>query len=60
MLAIYVDFSVKCLKFVPKWSLIYFQLILSDIFAAIAMVKVKLHPDFYIWAIVLINIRRNW
>ena len=60
MLAIYVDFSVKCLKSVPKWSLNYYQLILSDIFAAIAMVKVKLLPDVYTWAIVQINIRRNW
>ena len=52
---LYVNFFVKCLKFAPKWSLSYFQPILVAIFVTIAMVKVKLIPDFSTWAIVLIN-----
>ena len=43
-------------QIVPKWSLSYFQPILMANFVAIATVKVKLIPDFYTWAIVLINL----
>ena len=52
---LYVNFSVKYLKFAPKWSLPYFQPILAAIFVTMAMVKVKSTPDFYTWAIVLTN-----
>ena len=50
-----VNFFVKCLKFVPKWSISYFQPILVAIFITIARVKVKLNPDFNNWAIFLMN-----
>ena len=39
----------------PKWSLSYFQPILAAIFVTIATVKIELIPDFYTWAVVLIN-----
>ena len=52
LLVLYVIFSVKNLKFVPKWSFTYFQPILGAIFVTIATVKVKLVPDFNTWAIV--------
>ena len=55
LLKLYVNFSVKCLKFAPKWSLSYFQPIFVAIFVTIATVKVELIPDFYTWVIVLIN-----
>ena len=45
--------SVKGLKFASEWSLFNFQPILAAIF--VATVKVKLIPDLYTWAIVLIN-----
>ena len=45
--ALYVNFSVKCLKFTPKWSLSYFQPILAAIFVTIAMVKIESIPDLY-------------
>ena len=51
---LYVNFSVKCPKFAPKWPLYYFQPILVSIYATIATVKVKLIPDFYTLTIVLI------
>ena len=52
---LYVNFSVKCIKFAPKWSLSYFQHILEAIFVTIATVKIESIPDFYTWAIVPIN-----
>ena len=55
LLVLYINFSVKCLKFAPKWTLSYFQPILAAIFVTIATVKVRSISDFYTWAIVLIN-----
>ena len=55
MLVLYVNFSVICLNFAPKWSVSYFQPILAAIFVTIATVKVKITPDLYSWVIVLIN-----
>ena len=52
---LYVNWSVKHLKFAPKWSISCFQPILVAIFVTIAMVKVKLIRDFYTLVIVLIN-----
>ena len=52
---LYVNSSVTCLKFAPKWSFSYFQPILVAIFVTIATVKVEPMPDFYTLAIVLIN-----
>ena len=54
LLVLYVNCSVKRLKFAPKWSISYFQPILAAIFLTIATVKVKLISDI-IWAIVLIH-----
>ena len=51
LLVLYVNFSVKCLKFAPKLSLI-----LAAIFVTIATVKVKSIIDFYTWLFVLINV----
>ena len=42
-------------QFAPKWSIVYFQPILAAIFVTIATIKVESMPDFYTWAIVLIN-----
>ena len=55
MLVLYVNFSVKCLKFAPKWSLSYFQPILAAVFVTLATVKIESILDFYTWAIFLIN-----
>ena len=52
---LYVNFSVKCLKFAPKWPISYFQLILVAIFVTIATDKVKSIPEFYTSAIALIS-----
>ena len=53
---LYINSSVTCLKFAPKWSLAYFQPILATIFVTIATVKVvESMPDFYTLAIVLMN-----
>ena len=52
---LYINSSVTCLKFAPKWPLSHFQPILAAIFVTIATVKVKSLPDFYTLAIVLIN-----
>ena len=52
---LYVNFSVKCLKFAPKWPISYFKLILAAIFVTIAMVLVKSIPEFCTSAIALIN-----
>ena len=48
----YVNFSVKSLKFVPKWPLSYFQPVLATTLVSIATIKVELIPDFYTSAIV--------
>ena len=42
LLVLYVNRSVKRLKFAPKWSISYFQPILAAIFVTIATVKVEL------------------
>ena len=52
---LYVNFSVKCFKFAKNGHFSIFPLILVAIFVTIAMVKVKLIPDFYTWINVLIN-----
>ena len=41
--------------YAPNWSLLYFQANFRAIFVTIATVKVKLIPNFYTWAIVLIK-----
>ena len=51
---LYVNLSVKCLKFAPKWSFSYFQPISAAIFVTIATVKIESFPEFFTWAIVLI------
>ena len=45
----------KSLKFGSKWQFLYFEPILLAIFVSIATEKVKLTPEFYTWAILLIN-----
>ena len=55
LLVLYINSSVTCIKFGPKWSFSYFQPILAAIFVTIATVKVESMPDFYTLAIVLIN-----
>ena len=45
LLVLYVNCSVKRLKFAPKRSISYFQPILAAIFDTIATVKVKLISD---------------
>ena len=55
LLVLYINSSVTCLKFAPKWSFSYFQPILAAIFVTIATVKVESMPDFYTLSIVLIN-----
>ena len=52
---LYINSSVTCLKFAPKWSFSYFQPILAAIFVTIATIKVESIPDLYTLAIVLIN-----
>ena len=52
---LYVNFSVKCLKFAPKWPIFYFQPTLADIFVTIATIKVESIPEFYTLAKALIN-----
>ena len=44
---LYINSSVTCLQFAPKWSFSYFQPILVAIFVTIATVKVELIPDLY-------------
>ena len=53
---LYINSSVTCLKFAPKWPFSYFQPILEAIFVTIATVKVVSMLDFYTLAIVLINL----
>ena len=53
LLVLYINSSVTCLKFAPKWSIFYFQPILVAIFVTIATVKVESIPDLYTLAIVL-------
>ena len=50
LLVLYVNCSVKRLKFAPKWLIFYFQPILAAIIVTIAMVKVKLVSDLYTWS----------
>ena len=52
---VYINSSVTCLKFAPKWSFSYFQPILVAIFVTIATVKVESIQELYTLAIVLIN-----
>ena len=40
-----VNFSVKCLRFAPKWSLSCSQSVLAAIFVATATTKVESIPD---------------
>ena len=56
---LYVNFSVKPLKFAPKWSISYFQPILAAIFVTIAMVNVEVIQYFYTLVIVLINLEEQ-
>ena len=52
---LYINFSVNCLKFVPLVVDFLFSACFGGhFFVTIAQVKVKLIPDLYIWAIVLI------
>ena len=55
LLVLYINSSVTCLKFAPKWPFSYFQPILAAIFVAIATVKVESIRELYTLAIVLIN-----
>ena len=52
---LYINSSVTCLKFAPKWSFSYFQPILAAFLVTIATIKVESMPDFYTLVIVLIN-----
>ena len=52
---LYINSSVTCLKFAPKWSFSYFQPNLAAIFVTIATVKVESITDLDPLAIVLIN-----
>ena len=55
LLVLYINSSVTCLKFAPKWSFSYFQPISAAIFVTIATVKVESIRELYTLAIVLIN-----
>ena len=55
LLVLYINSSVTCLKFAPKWPFSYFQPILVAIFVTIATVKVKSIRQLYTLAIVIIN-----
>ena len=55
---LYVNFSIKCSKFVPVWSIIYFQPILAAISVTKSTVKVKLILDFYTWDIDLKGVKK--
>ena len=52
---LYINSSVTCLQFAPKWSFSYFQPILVAIFVTMATVKVESIPDLNTLAFVLIN-----
>ena len=56
LFVLYINSSVTCLKFAPKWSFSYFQPLLAAIFVTIATVKVESIPELYTSAIVLINL----
>ena len=57
---LYINSSVTCLQFAPKWSFSYFQPILVAIFVTMATVKVESIPDLNTLAFVLNKlIRRN-
>ena len=55
LLVLYINSSVTCLKFAPKWPFFYFQPILATIFVTIATVKVESIRELNTLAIVLIN-----
>ena len=55
LLVLYVNLSVKRLKFTPIRSISYYQPILAAIFVTIASEKVGLIRDFYTFVIVQIN-----
>ena len=55
LLVLYINSSVTCLKFAPKWPFSYFQPILAAICVTIATVKVESIPELNTLAIVLIN-----
>ena len=55
LLVLYINSSVTCLKFAPKWPFSYFQPILAAIFVTIATVKVESIRELNTLAIVLIN-----
>ena len=56
---LYINSSVTCFKFTPKWSFSYFQPILAAILITMATAKVESIPDFYTLAIVLINYQKE-
>ena len=55
LLVLYINSSVACLKFAPKWSFSYFQPILATIFLTIVTVNVESIPYFNTLSIVLIE-----
>ena len=55
LLVLYINSSVTCLKFAPKWPFSYFQPILVAIFVTIATVKVESIRELYTLAIDLIK-----
>ena len=55
LLVLYINSSVTCLKFAPKWPFSNFQPILAAIFVTIATVKVESIRELDTLAIVLIN-----
>ena len=59
LLVLYVNFSVKRLKFAPKCPISYFQPTLAAMFVTKATVKVKIIGDFNTLAIVLINLQEE-
>ena len=56
---LYVNFSVKHLKFAQNWPNSYFQPILAAIFVTIAAKEVKIIRDFYTLAFILINLQED-
>ena len=47
LLVLYVNWSVKHLKFALKWPISCFQPILVAIFVTIATIEIKLIQDYY-------------
>ena len=56
---LYVNFSVKRLKFALKRTISYLQTTLAAIFVTIATVKVKIIGDLYTLSIVLIDLQEE-